>query len=125
KENELSHAFDRATNTLSEQRQSVGLVAGIVLVVALLGGGYWAWHTRTETRAQAALGDALLLVQSPVDPPKPDASGKITQAPGTYPTVNARAEAALVKFTQVADQYPSSSAGIAARYYSAAALGML
>lgn len=125
KENELSHAFTEATARLAERQQTFGLVGAVVLVAALIGGGYWAWHTRTETRAQAMLGDALMVVQSPVESPAPDASGKVAQVAGTYPTVNARAEAALEKFMQVANQYPSAPAGIAGRYYAAAALSML
>jgi tetratricopeptide (TPR) repeat protein len=71
------------------------------------------------------LTEALTIVQSAVDAPKPNAGGKIVQAVGTYPTINARAEAGLAKFTQVANSYPSTKAGIAARYYAAAALAML
>ena len=47
------------------------------------------------------------------------------QTAGSYPTINARAEAGLAKFLQVANSYPSTRAGIAARYYAAAALAML
>jgi outer membrane protein assembly factor BamD (BamD/ComL family) len=49
----------------------------------------------------------------------------VTQALGTYPTIAARAEAALVKFAAVHDAYPSTKSGIAARYYAASALAML
>src|SRR5437870_3570759 len=99
KENELSHAFAEATSTLAERQRTFSLIGVVVVVAALIGGGYWAWHTRTETRAQMLLTDALVVVQSPVDVPKPDAAGKVTQLPGSYPTINARAEAALAKFT--------------------------
>ena len=112
KENDLSHAFTEATSKLAEQQRTFGLVGVILLVAALSGVGYWAWHTRADTRAQAMLGDALLVVQSPVEAPKPNTDGKVTQLPGSYPTVNARAEAALEKFMQVANQYPSTSTGI-------------
>jgi TolA-binding protein len=110
---------------VAERQRTFALVAGVVVVVALAAGGYWAWHTRTETRAQVMLGQALTVVQSPVEAPKPGADGKVAQLPGTYPTINARAEAALQKFTQVATEYPSTKAGIAARYYAASALSML
>jgi TolA-binding protein len=125
KENELSHVFNEASTRLAEQQRTFGLIAALVVVLALGAGGYWAWHTRSETRAQVMLDAALSVVQSPVDVPKPDANGKVAQAPGTYPTIAARAEAALVKFTQVSDAFPSAKAGIAARYYAAAALTML
>jgi len=125
KENQLSHALSEAGSRLAEQQRTYGTVAAIIVVVVLIAGGYWAWHTRKENRAQVALSGALMVVQSPVEAAKPDASGKVAQSPGTYPTVNARAEAALQKFVQVAEEYPRTNAGIAARYYAAAALAML
>lgn len=125
KENELSHALNEATARLAEQRRTYGLVGAVVAVVALAIAGYWGWNTRKETRAQVRLGEALTAVQSNVEPPRPDATGKVVQAPGTYPTINARAEASLQQFMQVANEYPSTQAGIAARYYAASALSML
>jgi hypothetical protein len=125
KENELSSAISDATARLAEQKQTASLISGAVLVVVLIAGGYWAWHTRSETRAQVLLAEGMAVVQARVEPPKPDAAGKVAQAPGTYPTINARAEAGATKFMQVANQYPSTKAGIAARYYAASALMML
>ncbi len=125
KENELSHALSQATATLAERRRMMTMAGAAVVLVVLAAGGFWAWRTRANTRSQVMLADALAVVQSPVDPPRPDASGKIVQVAGTYPTVNARAEAALAMFQQVADAYPSTRAGLAARYYAAAALSIL
>ena len=65
--------------------------------------------------------DAIVIAQSPVEEPKPGAK----PAAPSYPTIRARSEAALAKFTEVFNQYPSTKAGIAARYYAAAALAML
>ena len=42
-----------------------------------------------------------------------------------YPTVQARAEAALAKFAEVYNAYPSTDAGIASRYYAASTLALL
>ena len=91
------------------------------MLALVAGGGYWAWKTRSEGRAQAMLGEAIAVVQAPLEEPKPGAK----PAAGNYPTVKARAEAALAKFTEVSSAYPSTRAGIAARYYAAAALTML
>jgi len=125
KENELSHAFKDATARLAEQQRNAAALGAVVAIVLLAGVGYWAYRTRTETRAGAMLVDALTIMQSPVEAPKPDASGKIAQAPNSYPTIAARAEAGLAKFTAVANAYPSTRAGISARYYAAAALTIL
>jgi len=121
KENELSNVLGRATAGLSDNRSTVGMVAGIVALLLLAGVGYWAWNARGENQAQALLGEAIKIVQAPVEDAKPGAK----PTPGSYPTIQARAEAALVKFTEVFTTYPSTNAGIAARYYAAAGLGML
>ncbi len=102
KENELSHAFSEATAKLAERQRTFTLAGAAIIVVALVAGGYWAWHTRTETRAQVMLSDGVTIIQS-----------------------HARTEAALQKFTQVANQYPSTQSGLAARYYAASSLSLL
>jgi TolA-binding protein len=121
KENELSHVLADATARLQENRSMVSLAGGIVLVALVAGGAYWAWTTRGENRAQMILGDAIVIAQAPVEEVKPGAK----PAAGSYPTIQARAEAALAKFTEVHNTYPSTAAGIAARYYAASALAML
>ena len=121
KENELSHVLEDATVRLQEHRSTAMMGAGAVLLVLVVGLGYWAWTTRSANRAQAMLGDAIVIMQSPVEETKPGAKPGVTG----YPTVNARAEAALAKFAEVYNAYPSTDAGIAARYYAASALAML
>ena len=122
KENELSHVLGDATARLSESRRTVGLVVAAVVLVLVAAGGYWAWTTRAETRAQLLLGDAIAIAQAPI---AEDAKPGAKPATGSYPTIRARAEAALTKFTEVYNAYPSTNAGIAARYYAAAALTQL
>ena len=120
KENELSHALEDATARLQEHRSTVMMGAGAVLLVLVAGLGYWAWTTRSQNRAQTLLGDAIVIMQSPVEE-KPGAKPGVTG----YPTVQARAEAALAKFAEVYNAYPSTDAGVASRYYAASALAML
>jgi TolA-binding protein len=121
KENELSHVLGDASSRFQENRRTFGLAAGVVALLLVAGIGYWAWTTRSENRAQALLGDAIVIMQAPVDDPKPGAKPGVT----SYPTVQARAEAALTKFAEVYNAYPSTDAGIASRYYAASALAML
>ena len=121
KENELSHALSDAAARLQENQRTVGLVGGALALVLIAGIGYWAWTTRSENRAQAMLGDAIVIMQAQVEESKPGAKPGGT----SYPTVQARAEAALAKFAEVYNAYPSTPAGIASRYYAAAALAML
>jgi TolA-binding protein len=121
KENELTHALAGASERIQENRRMISLAGGIILLALVVGGGYWAWTTRSENRAQMLLGDALVIAQSPIQEAKPGAKPE----PGTYSTIQARAEAAVAKFTEVFNAYPSTDAGIAARYHAAGALAML
>jgi TolA-binding protein len=121
KENELSHVLGDAAARLQENRSKLGLIGGAVVLVLVAAIGYWAWTTRSENRAQTLLGDAIVIMQAPVEEPKPGAK----PTPTGYATVQARAEAALAKFAEVYNSYPSTDAGIAARYYAASALAML
>jgi TolA-binding protein len=121
KENELTHALAGASERIQENRRMISLAGGIILLALVVGGGYWAWTTRSENRAQMLLGDALVIAQSPIQEAKPGAKPE----PGTYYTIQARAEAAVAKFTEVFNAYPSTDAGIAARYHAAGALAML
>ena len=66
KENELSHVLGDATMRLQENRRTFGLAAGVVALLLVAGIGYWAWTTRSENRAQALLGDAIVIMQAPV-----------------------------------------------------------
>lgn len=121
KENELSHVISGATARVSENRRTWGLIAGGLVLVLVVVVAFWAWNARKENRAQALMGDAIVIMQAPVAEGKPGAKPEA----GSFPTIRARAEAALVKFAEVFNTYPSTKAGIAARYYAAAALAML
>lgn len=93
-------------------------VGGLIAVVAIvvLGSGYFWWQNRNQEQAGALLGVAMTVYQAPIVPPSSVPGA--TQAAGSYPNEKARAEAALSAFQKVADAYPSSSAGLAARYHS-------
>jgi hypothetical protein len=123
KGNELSHALSEAGARFAQNRARVG---GAVLAVALvLFGtlGYWAWRANRESRARVRLAEAITTMQSVVEEPKPGA--KPGAVAGTYPSMQARSEAALAKLAETYNTYPSAEAGIAARYYAAATLAML
>lgn len=125
KENEVSHVLTATFTRFADNRSTVVLVAAVVLLIAAGGLGYWGWQTRVETRAQAIVTEGLMIVQSPVEEPKAVNGANPAQTPGSYPTIPARAEAALAKFNEALTSYPATRAGVAARYYAAAALGML
>jgi TolA-binding protein len=133
KENELAHSLARATDVMATSGRQIGLAIAAIALVAVAVVGYFAWRGRTEGRAGALLADALTIAEAPVAPsvtaPPGDGTTPPTPPPapppGSYPTEKAKLEAAIPKFLAVADQYPSTEAGKAARYHAAGALAEL
>jgi TolA-binding protein len=117
KENELGRLARSARDTVQTRRsEATGLVA-IVVVVAAIGIGYFAWRERVQTKAHGLLAQAMAVQDARVGPPP---------APGTptgglyFPTERERSQAALTKFKIAADAYPSTDAGVYARYQEGA-----
>lgn len=126
KENEFAATTLQVVEGLKANRDRVVMGSVAAIVVIALGGGYWYWHKHTNDEATSLLGIGMSITQAPIVPP-PTLPGS-TQTAGTYPTDQARQEAALQAFQQVATQYPSTAAGTAARYQmgvSLMALGRL
>jgi TolA-binding protein len=117
KQNEFAEAAARLAEAArrNSRRLVVGLIAGAVLVAAV--GGVFYWRSRTNNQAGARLAVALATAEAQIAP-APSVPGA-AQAAGTYPTIEARSRAALQAFEEVARDYPSTPAGIAARYHAA------
>ena len=117
KDNELRNFAVQAGHTMAERRkETTMLIVGAVVVVALAA-SYLGWREHVQTKAHALLAQAMAVQDARVGPPP---------APGTpggglyFPTERERAQAALTKFKVAADAYPSTDAGIYARYQQAA-----
>jgi tetratricopeptide (TPR) repeat protein len=91
---------------------TIGLVLG---AIAIVGASYWGWHQHTQDKAHAMLADAMVVQEARVGPPA-DATGA---AGLTFPTERERSQAAVKKYATAADAYPSTDAGIYARYQEA------
>jgi TolA-binding protein len=115
KQNEFAMGAARVATSLSENRSRLVpvLIAAVIVAAAIV--GFVTWQNRAKDRAGAALGEALSIAQSPIAPP-PTVPGA-TQAPGTYPSEQARQEASIQAFQRVATEFASSDAGIVARYH--------
>jgi TolA-binding protein len=113
KENELVAFAYRTRQAIDARQREIGLIALAVIVVSIAVIGYFAWRSRVEARAGSMLADAIVVSEARVGPPP---------APGapasglSFPTDREKYEAAAAKFKEVADQYPSSDAGLFARY---------
>jgi TolA-binding protein len=120
KENELQ-TFARETRERFEERKRETVAAiAIVAVVGVVAIGYFFWRDRVQTRAHALLADAVAVQTARVGPP-PAAGTPGANAGGlSFPTERERAQAMLTKFKVAADAYPSTDAGLYARYQEAA-----
>ena len=125
KDNELAMAIGSAQGFVEKNQKN--LVA-IVLILVVIGAGiaaYSMWTRSTDTKARTLLAEAMVIEEARVMPPGPPAGTSTDptlipgQAPGTYPTQQAKLEAALPKFLAAADAYPSSDSGLTARYHAA------
>ena len=95
----------------TKRREATALVA-VVAVVGLGAGAYWFWHTREQDKAHALLANAMVVQDARVGPPAaPGAAAGLT-----FPTERERAQAAVAKFRVAADAYPTTDAGLFARY---------
>ena len=117
KENELGKLARQARDTVQERRSETTAVIAVVVVVGALAIGYFGWREHVQTKAHGLLAQAMGVQDARVGPPP--APG--TPAGGLYfPTERERSQAALTKFKVAADAYPSTDAGIYARYQEGA-----
>ena len=121
KDNEFARVVARTGESVRTHGRGVGTAAVLIIVAVALVGAYFLWRNNREEKAGALLADAMATAQAPIQPP---AIGTPAIA-GTFPTEQARTEAALPKFLAAADAYPSTDAGIEARYQAAATLAEL
>ena len=128
KDNELAIALGQAQSWAGSNSSTI---VAIVAAIVIVGGGvlgYMAWRNSTDNKARAMLAEAMVIEEARVMPPGPpagttnDPNAIGGQQPGTYPTEQAKLEAALPKFQAAADAYPSHDAGLTARYHAAKAL---
>jgi TolA-binding protein len=122
KENEIEKFARQFREAVENSRQQLSWALAIVVVVGVVGIAFFAWRDRVQTRAHALLADALAVQDARIGPPP--APGTKAAAP-YFPTERERAEASLAKFKAAADAYPSTDAGIFARYQQAATYMLL
>ncbi len=126
KDNELAIALGRANRWATRHERSLTIAIGAVVIAAAASGGFMVWRRSVDTSARALLAAAMVVQEARVTPAAPPAEGT-PPAPtppqaGTYPTEKAKLEAALPKFVAAADAYPTTDAGLTARYHAASIL---
>jgi TolA-binding protein len=117
KQNELQTFARQARETIEARRRETTIIVALAAVVGVLAVGYFGWREHVQTKAHGLLAQAMIVQDARIGPPP--APG--TPANGLYfPTERERSQAALTKFKVAADAYPSTDAGIFARYQEAA-----
>lgn len=120
KQNEFAVTTARVLDTLSQHQRRVRTILLAVLAVVAVSAAVMYWRGREADRAGEQLGIALAMLDATIAPAPTIPGAK--QAPGTFPTERARAEAALAAFQRVATEFASTDAGLAARYHAAGEL---
>jgi TolA-binding protein len=117
KENDLGRLARQAKETVEARRSETLTAIAVVAVIGVLALSYFGWRDRVQSKAHALLAQAMAVQDARVGPPP--APG--TPAGGLYfPTERERSQASLTKFKIAADAYPSTDAGIYARYQEGA-----
>lgn len=117
KRNAFAETTVNVVDSVRENRRRIFVGVGILAVLLAITGGVMAWRARQANAAGALLGHAMAISQAQVVPAStlPGA----TQTPGTYPTAQARAEAAIAAFTNVVNSYPGTEGALVASYHIA------
>jgi TolA-binding protein len=117
KENEMERLMRQARDVVDRRSGQLRWIISAVVIAGVLAIGYFAWRERVQTRAHVLLAAAMAVQSARIGPPP--APGTTSSAP-YFPTDRERAEAAVKKFKTAADAYPSTDAGIYARYQEGA-----
>jgi TolA-binding protein len=116
RENEIEQFARQAREMVETRRRETTLLVTVVVVVGAIALGYFAWRQHVQSRAHDLLAQAIAVQDARVGPPP--APGQPSN--GLYfPTERERAQAALTKLKTAADAYPSTDAGLYARYQEA------
>jgi TolA-binding protein len=122
KENELQNFARQAREAIEARRRETTAIVAVLAVAIVAGIAFFVWRERVQTRAHGLLAEAVTVQSARVGPP---AAAGAAAGGLTFPTERDRSQAALAKFKTAADAYPSTDAGLYARYQEAATLTAL
>jgi tetratricopeptide (TPR) repeat protein len=118
KDNELGILARQARDLVDARKRGMGTAVAALVIVGAAVLGWVAWRDHVQSLAHTMLADAQAVAETRVGAPIPPGT---PGAGPSFPTESERLKAALAKFKAAADGYPSTDAGIFARYQEAAA----
>ncbi len=101
--------FEHTVSFIEEHRKEIIRYGGVGLVVALVIFGFLLYSGRQHGAREQALAKAIDIEEAPVGP--------APQGQQSFPTQDAKDQAALKAFSDLKSQYGSSSEGEIAQYY--------
>src|SRR5262249_6321475 len=119
KENELQTLARRARGSYEGRKRETTALITLVVVAGAVAIGWIAWRERVQGKAHGLLAEAIVVQDARIGPPP--APGQPEQGL-RFATERERAEAALSKLKAAADAFPSTDAGLYARYQEGATL---
>lgn len=130
KENELAHTLRVAREYIEPRQRAITNVAIFVVVAVLAIIGIGVWRQGASGASEQALAQAMVALNAQVVPAGVAGAEGVPAAAqlgatGTFATEEAKLNAAVPKLKAAADGYPSTPAGIQARYHLAGALAAL
>ncbi len=125
KQDELTAQLLHAREVVEARRREVTAAVIAIVVVAVAALGYFGWREHVQSKSHELLADAMAVQDARIQPPGGTMNAPAVPGVTTFPTEQARAEAALGKFKTAADAYPSTDSGLFARYQQAALLNTL
>jgi TolA-binding protein len=130
KENELAHTLRVAREYIEPRQRAITNAAIVVVVVVLAIVGITLWRQGASGESERALAQAMVALNAQVVPTGVTGeegvpAAALSSATGTFATEEAKLNAAVPKLKAAADGYPSTPAGIQARYHLAGALAAL
>jgi TolA-binding protein len=117
KENELQTFARQARGAYEERKRETTVIVAVAVVIGAVAIGYFGWRESVQSKAHALLADAVVVMDAPISPPP--APGQPSQGI-RFATERERAQSALTKLKATADAYPSTDAGLYARYQEGA-----
>ena len=115
KDNELAVLAANARQLVDARRREATALVAIVVLAGVAAIGWYAWRERVQSRAHSLLAEAMAVDAAPIG-----GEGTNPDAPGLrFATEREKHQAALTKFKVAADAYPSTDAGVFARYREA------